>query len=167
MMNYRGGIVRFSVPSNWLEEYEPEGGGTFYEDRPDSGTLRLNVLEFESPTKPAEEMARDAYEKDGPLQNPKGSSIARSFLPSGFGMRRYISPAVEGDEALNIHRWEICVPVPPHTLRVVIFAHTVVAGQEMDPRIATELEFLDGSIRAAEYSQQAGVSGPFHHDRSV
>ncbi|MBL8085918.1 MAG: hypothetical protein JNN26_25045, partial [Candidatus Obscuribacter sp.] len=45
---YRGGIVKFQIPSHWKEEYEEEGGGTFYEDSADSGTLRLNVLTFES-----------------------------------------------------------------------------------------------------------------------
>ena len=38
---YRGGIARFRVPHSWVEEYEPEGGGTFYEDGPDTGTLRM------------------------------------------------------------------------------------------------------------------------------
>jgi hypothetical protein len=40
---YRGGIVSFVIPDVWLEEYEGEGGATFYEDKPGSGTLRLNV----------------------------------------------------------------------------------------------------------------------------
>jgi hypothetical protein len=29
---YRGGIVRFRIPAHWIEEYEHEGGGTFYEE---------------------------------------------------------------------------------------------------------------------------------------
>ena len=28
---YRGRIVRFRIPEHWIEEYEHEGGGTFYE----------------------------------------------------------------------------------------------------------------------------------------
>jgi hypothetical protein len=47
-VNYRGGVVSFEIPEHWKEEYEPKGGGTFYEDRPDSGTLRLHVLGFSS-----------------------------------------------------------------------------------------------------------------------
>ena len=31
---YRGGIVRFKIPANWVEEYEEDGGGTFYQNRP-------------------------------------------------------------------------------------------------------------------------------------
>jgi hypothetical protein len=41
---YRGGIVSFSIPANWREEYESDGGGTFYEDGTDTGTLRLHVI---------------------------------------------------------------------------------------------------------------------------
>lgn len=47
-IKYRGGIAEFQIPSHWREEYEPGGGGTFYEDSPDSGTLRLNVLSLSS-----------------------------------------------------------------------------------------------------------------------
>ena len=44
---YRGGIVAFKIPASWREEYAPDGGATFYEEGPDTGTLRLNVLSFE------------------------------------------------------------------------------------------------------------------------
>jgi len=148
-ISYRGGIVRFSVPSNWVEEYEPEGGGTFYEDRPDSGTLRLNVLSFESP-KPAAEMASSAFKQD-----------PTEMLSSGFLMRRSIKSAVESGEALSVHRWEIAVPVPPNSLRLVCFSHTILAAQERDAEIVAELRLLDDSIRAAEFSQQPGVGGSF------
>lgn len=152
-INYRGGVVRFPIPSDWVEEYEPEGGGTFYADNPDSGTLRLNVLGFESPNKAAEEMARDAFKQHAVLCHR-----------SGFAMRRYVWPAEENGETLNIHRWEIAVPVPPHCLRLVLFAYTAVAGQQGDSRIATELQTVDECISAAEFSQITGVTGAFYHD---
>jgi len=148
-INYRGGIVRFCVPSGWIEEYEPEGGGTFYEDRPDSGTLRLNVLGFDS-LKTAEEMAGAVFREH-----------ATVLLPSGFRMRHYIKPAVEAGEALDIYSWEVAVPVPPHSLRLVCFAHTILATQRNAPQIVTELKLLDDCIRAAEFSQQPGVTGSF------
>jgi hypothetical protein len=148
-INYRGGIARFSIPSTWVEEYESEGGGTFYEDRPDSGTLRLNVLEFKS-AKTAAEMASTAFEQD-----------QRELLPSGFCMRRYVEPTTENGEALSIHYWEIAVPVPPHSLRLVCFSHTILAGQESDPETVDELKILDDSIRSAVFSKQPGVSGAF------
>lgn len=147
-VSYRGGIVRFSIPSNWLEGYEPEGGGTFYENRPDSGTLRLNVLSFDGPARTAEEIALAAFPQD-----------VGELLPSGLRLHYYIKSANEDGEGLDIHHWDIAVPVPPHELRLVCFAHTILAGQQNDPKIVAELKLLDESICTAEFSQQPGVSG--------
>ena len=47
-INYRGGLISFEIPENWVEEFEETGGGTFYEDTPTSGTLRVNVLTIEN-----------------------------------------------------------------------------------------------------------------------
>jgi hypothetical protein len=38
-IEYRGGIASFELPSHWREEHAVEGGATFYDERPDSGTL--------------------------------------------------------------------------------------------------------------------------------
>ena len=43
-INYRGGIIRFQIPNDWVEEYEDVGGGTFYKPGDDTGTLRVNVM---------------------------------------------------------------------------------------------------------------------------
>ncbi|MBK8594774.1 MAG: hypothetical protein IPN83_04160 [Holophagales bacterium] len=48
-ITYRGGLVTFRIPRHWVEEYEEDGGGTFYEDRPDSGTPG-RVNDFETAT---------------------------------------------------------------------------------------------------------------------
>ena len=31
-VSYRGGLVRFRIPAGWVESYETEGGGEFYDD---------------------------------------------------------------------------------------------------------------------------------------
>lgn len=64
-INYRGGVVTMEIPAHWKEEYEPKGGGTFYEDRADSGTLRLNVLTFEDKNgRPSEDTIRSVMRDD-------------------------------------------------------------------------------------------------------
>jgi hypothetical protein len=148
-ISYRGGIVRFSLPSHWREEYEPDGGGTFYEDKPDSGTLRLNVISAESKSGESSEQA-----------------IERTFLnescevlPSGLRMRHRIVPAEERGTSLRLHRWEIAVPVPPTRLRIVCFTHTILARQESDPATIAELALVEQAIRSAEFSREPGVSG--------
>jgi len=149
-ISYRGGIVTFSVPESWREEYESSGGATFFEDRSDSGTLRLNVLSFESKDEPAEKMALSVF--------PAGSY---ELLPNGFPMRYEVTEASEHGENLHLHSWSIAVPVPPHSVRLAMFRHTVLAGQESDPLISAELDFLQRSIRSAAFSQASGVAGDF------
>jgi len=48
-VHYRGVLVVFQIPDHWVEEYEPAGGGTFYDPDDESITLRLNVLTFATP----------------------------------------------------------------------------------------------------------------------
>jgi hypothetical protein len=48
-INYRGGVIRFRIPSDWLEEYEDAGGATFHKPGEETGTLRVNVITGEGP----------------------------------------------------------------------------------------------------------------------
>jgi hypothetical protein len=151
-ITYRGGLVSFCLPAHWREEYEPEGGGTFYEDRPDSGTLRLNVVSLESKDVPSKQMVSTVF--------PVGSF---TILSNECPIRRSIKEAQEEGHHLHIHSWEIAVPVPPHGMRVICFRHTILANQENDPAIAAELTYLEHCIQAAEFSELAAVSGDYHH----
>jgi hypothetical protein len=141
---YRGGIATFDVPAHWLDEYESEGGATFYDDRPDSGTLRLNVLSFSS-EKPASQMVLSAFQGEDPPRS------------DGFPMRYLVESAAENGEPLEIHRWEIAIPVEPNRMRLALFSYTIVQGQQADPRIREELSIVDALIRSAVFSTDAGV----------
>lgn len=118
MVSYRGGLVYFALPAAWREEYQPDGGGTFYDERPGSGTLRLNVLSFSSKDVPARQMAANAF--------PKGSF---ELLQDGFSLRKTVVSSEEKGRQLRLHSWEIAVPVAPNSLRIVVFRHTVLAEQ--------------------------------------
>ena len=145
---YRGGLVSFQIPANWHEEYEPEGGGTFYEDRPDSGTLRVNVITAESKSgEPLEQAIERLFPASG-----------CELLPSGVRLRRRKVPSEERGTALVLYRWEIGVTVPPGRIRVVCFTHTVIAARDSDPATKAELALIDDSIRRAEFSRRYGVS---------
>lgn len=152
MISYRGGLVFFALPAIWREEYQPEGGGTFYDDRPDSGTLRLNVLSFSSKDVPAKQMAATAF--------PNGSF---ELLQDGIPLRKTVVALEEGEHKLRLHSWEVAVPVPPNSLRIAAFRHTVLAEKEQDPQIVQELEFIDRSVRAATFSQESGLAGSHIH----
>ena len=151
LVSYRGGIAAFEVPDSWVEEYEPKGGGTFYEPRDDSGTLRVNVLGFESETETAPRMARSAL-KDANAQSAQG-----------FPLRYEVGEAREDGERLEIHRWHVAIPVLPHSIRMAIFSYTILFGQQSEPRIAEELRTVDTSIRRAIFSVEQGVAGDYEH----
>lgn len=152
-ISYRGGIVTFSLPRAWQEEYEPSGGGTFYDSRQDSGTLRLNVLSFESKGTPANQMALAAF--------PAGSF---ELIGKGFPLRKAVEKATEDNEALHIHKWDVAVPVPPNSLRLVLFSYTILASQETEVETKAELSLINNSVRAAAFSQAAGVPGNYKHE---
>lgn len=151
-ITYRGGIAQFAIPAHWREEYEPAGGGTFYEDSPDSGTLRLNVLSFESKDTPAEQMAATAF-RDGVILS----------TTSGLPLRREEKAAEENGERLHIVRWEVAIPVAPKSLRLAIFSYTILESQLRDSVFAEEIQELEKSIKQASYSQASGVAGDYEH----
>lgn len=45
---YRAGVITFRIPAHWVDEYEADGTGIYYEPSAGSGTLRLTVLTLRS-----------------------------------------------------------------------------------------------------------------------
>jgi hypothetical protein len=86
------------------------------------------------------------------------------LLGNGLPLRRYVKDANEKGELLHMHWWEVAVPMPPRSVRLVMFAHTILASQENDPRIKAELSFIDNSVRNATFARVPGVAGPFNHE---
>ena len=153
-IKYRGGVVSFEIPEHWKEEYEPIGGGTFYEDRPDSGTLRLNVLDFSSTTGRSSEIMMRQFDTD----------VSYEALKCGLGLKRYVKIVEENEELLSLHRWDIHVPVPPTGFRLVCFSYTILASQENDPKIKEELVLIEEIVRIARFSTAKGVAGGYYHE---
>lgn len=153
-INYRGGIACFNIPASWKEEYEESGGGTFYEDTPDSGTFRLSVLSLSS---------NKNESADAILSRLISESNYKS-LRGDLAIKRSIKTSQEDGEQLQIHYWEVAIPVPPDRLRIAIFSYTVLASQAADRKTCAEIEMLESSILAADFSRQQGVSGDFHNE---
>ena len=148
-VSYRGGIAQFSIPDSWIEEYEPTGGATFYEDSKDSGTLRLDVLEFKSDGS-SETMIQDL------INNQHYKPIQDSLA-----ILRETKSTVEDGETLDIYSWNVAVPVPPNSIRLAVFSYTILQSQSSEPSFQREIELLGHSFRDAEYSKDAGISGDY------
>jgi hypothetical protein len=149
-INYRGGVLRFRIPSDWVEEYEDSGGGTFYEPGDDAGTLRVNVTTLEGP----------------PGRNPTVDRLVEQFAsaPEFFGATpvhlgedaiifRYDMPGEERGRTITVHCWSILQVVAPRNFRHVLFTYTLPPDT---PACAAEMDVLDREIAAVQLSPRLG-----------
>ena len=145
-ISYRGGIVTFRIPANWCDEYEPQGGGTFYDDTPDSGTLRLNVITAKAPMPITSESAPDI------LAGLVRASGDPESLANNCALIRYEQRTEEQGHPLLVTFWSVAQPLPPNHARVATFSYTTRAHQRNDLSFQAELEMLDREIRAATFA---------------
>lgn len=138
--------MTFRIPDNWGEEYENEGGGTFYKNCPDSGTLRLNVITLKVHANPTPDVIEQV------LRSSRGSSHCEiRFMPSGNAVLHYGEKTIEKNERLTMYYWEVANPIPPGHFHLAIFSYTILEAKESDPRIQAELSMLDKEIRASVF----------------
>jgi hypothetical protein len=149
---YRGGLVTFRVPAHWKEEYEPEGGGTFYDDAPDSATFRLQTITLKAPSPLTAESAPDVLSS---LRQAATAPIER--LPNGCALIRYTQSAEDRGHRLLITYWSVAHIVPPSHARIANFSYTLLDRQRDDAEFQRELELLDREVRASIFSPELGV----------
>lgn len=135
-------------------------GQRAFEDRPDSGTLRLKVITVAIPKELEAGSAVDVLRvvQNGlESSNVEGTIIARD---DGNALLKYEQSASEQGRALTNFYWIIANPLPPRHARVVTFSYTVLAEQRNEPELQRELEILETEIDAARFSPELGaVSG--------
>lgn len=149
-IRYRGGIVTFRIPAHWTEQYEEEGGGIFYDEDNDSGTLRLNVLTFASKAPVTTRTAMSLLETR--RQESQGTL---TDLGNGNALLRYTDVAEQEGESLTIHYWEIANVVPPNHFRLAIFSYTKPTKLADDDK-AADVAMMDGELRACRFAEELG-----------
>ena len=158
-ISYRGGIVRFQIPDGWVEEYDESGGGTFYEDRAGTGTLRLNVITAKKPADaPDPQSALVAFMKGG--NRPADTTLR--ILQNGNVLSRYKKSAVENGDELIVHYWEIGNVVDPLHARLALFSFAVLASQSASPDTLRDVAILEQELAAAEFFEGLGDLPPQH-----
>ncbi len=135
LINYRGGIARFQLPTSWVEEYESAGGGTFSEDNPDSGTIRISVIGAE------ESSDSDTIETSEELIREIGGTNSVDDPPSGADLGHSVATEMEDGKELSIYTWYIGVPIAENNVRTIIFSYTILSAQKSDPQI---LQYVGG-----------------------
>lgn len=140
-INYRGGLVTFRVPSHWVEEYEPNGGGTFYENGPDTGTLRLNVLTLKVPPNVSGNVAFHALAS---LSDIDSSQIR--ILKSNLALAQYRKRSSENGQDITLYWWFLASAGEGGVVRVANYSYTILTRQENDENVLQELALVQHEI---------------------
>lgn len=145
-INYRGGLVKFVVPSDWVEEYDEEnGGGTFYEDLPTSGTFRIYVLTMKSPNPVKKSDVANV------LESVASPNMEVKKLPNGNAYKFYLQRSTDSGEDITIYYWSVAQIVEPYHARIANFSYTILSNQENSEHIKSELRFLNSTIENATF----------------
>jgi hypothetical protein len=150
-ISYRGGIVEFSIPANWRAESESDGGGIFYEESPDSATLRVSVVTAKSPSPINDKSVADALRG---LRQAQSRQI--EVLTNGNALLHYSESATESGQKLHMVYWIVANPVRPDHIRIATFSYTLLEGQQERPRFKNELTLIDSQVRKAMFSKELG-----------
>jgi hypothetical protein len=145
-IKYRGGIVTFSIPKHWIENYEPDGDGIFYEGGPNTGTLRLSVITAKTPKLLGSDAAYAALSS---MKSIKPESI--EHLPNGNAMTSRVERSSEQGQAITLYWWHVANPIFPNHMRIAIFSYTVQSSQESSASTKNEIQLLTNSIKNATF----------------
>jgi hypothetical protein len=154
---YRGGVVTFRIPARWREEYSDTEGGTFYEDRPDSGTLRLKVITMIAPKHLQPCSATDVLQVVVNGMRSKGVEGMTTGRIDGNAVFKYEDVTSQEGVRLSIFNWIVANPLAPNRARIATFSYTVLAEQRNQSQIRQDLEMLEVEIEAATFSPELGV----------
>ena len=143
--------MSFRIPSHWKEEYEENGGGTFYEDSPVSGTLRLNIQTFKGSTGNLQTCGYDEL-----TRKPFSDGVEIIRLPSGDGMKKYRNQAMENGESLDLYYWEVAHITPPGKYYLAIFSWTILTEQSGVQRFRDEIEMITNELKQIRFHPELG-----------
>jgi hypothetical protein len=150
-ISYRGGIITFQIPDHWKEEYQPEGGGMFYDDRPGSGTLRLNVLTAKAPEG---KLPTNGYSYFAAIPLGDGERLIKTSHDDGLKISN--KSAVEKGEKIEMYSWQVAHCAPPSKLYIASFTWTILQSQSSDPKFQREVEFLTDLISKTVFHPDLG-----------
>lgn len=149
-ITHRGGVVEFSIPAHWKAESENEGG-MFYEDSPESGTLRLTVMTFRHPASIKEKSALEF------LRSLKQAESRRvESLTNGNALLHYTEPTTEADQKLCMTYWIVANLAASNHVRLATFSFALKEGQQQQQRFKKELSLIDSQVRKATFSKEVG-----------
>jgi hypothetical protein len=144
---FADGQIRFRIPATWQEGQEEDGGGVYYDEALDQGTLRVKVMTF---TTEDDLTGHRAVDEMGALEAEPGQTL--EALPSGNALRFHREHTEASGESTAVHVWLLASLDPPHRMRLAVFSYTVRAREAAGA--GDVIVALDREIRAARFGHQ-------------
>jgi hypothetical protein len=150
-ITYRGGLITFQIPTDWIEEYEENGGGTFYEDSPESGTLRLNVLTIKEKENSVKNLVNDirtsiSIKDTIEITNEYDSFDADRIIQS-------ISRVHENDIPITIYRFDCVHKTNQSDYLIATFTWTIKSEFEKLNNYSKDLEMIRNNIEILNFGR--------------
>jgi hypothetical protein len=146
-VSFLDGAIRFEIPKEWLEEYEPDGTGVYYDSAPDAGTLRVSLITAEAATDhEPHEAAIDLLREDREV-DPKRVEL----LPGGNAFGSWVKRSSERGDAITQFWWQIVNTAPPRHIRIAMFSYTVLTANEKSAKTVSDVGLLERSLRQARF----------------
>jgi hypothetical protein len=141
MRTIRYGAISFKIPEHWLEEYTETGEGIFYKDSPDSGTLRVNVLN----TDPHEDgRTETASELVNGVDIYRG--LQRKVLPNGDVIVQHSEKITEDGIPLTIWFFDRVHATKDNDFQIAHFSWTIETRFENDQHYQNDLRLVEDMI---------------------
>lgn len=132
-------IIQFQIPENWISEQD-EDFTLFYEDSPDSATLRVQTLLFSVPN--TEQIIQQKLAVSGTIALENG-------LPCAFKREQ----SEENGDILEIDFWDITIPISDTQIAICCFSYTILAEQASQEHFIHEREMINHVICHADFFQ--------------
>lgn len=145
-INYRGGLISFDIPENWIEEFEETGGGAFYEDSPNSGTLRVNVLTIENNEENANPL--DIF-KDNQKRNDQKEYITQA----GDGIIEYLDRTEESGIPITLFTLACAHKTKQKDFLLAVFTWTIETRFEYQESYIQEWNLIRNCIQNIEFGR--------------
>lgn len=145
-INFHGGVIKFNIPSNWKEEYGKNGKGAFYEDAPDTGTLRLSVVTMEAPPDAKGNLLVLALSSI-PDIDQKNIEI----LANGNALAHAVQRSEDEGTKITLYWWYLANHVPPNDVRMAVYSYAILTSKENDRKTKEEIGLLERQIKNAVF----------------
>ena len=147
------GRLTFSLPSSWLVQAEDDGAFLFYEDLPESGTLRLNLIEQQTADGQLANSRAIADLLQG-LPDTEGAEV--EILSGGRVLLTHRQTAEEQGTPLVVQFWLLATSVGPSDVKVAAFSFALDADKLNAEANQSALALLDEQIRLAQFHEIVG-----------